>query len=69
MSILAAIRTFIRTRRPAHRVAPQERVVSLRPTVYWPSTAVDRVRDISNRVLQGRHDAHAGAGGAPLCCA
>lgn len=69
MSIFTALRTFFRTRRPAHRVTPEERVLSLRPTVYVPSSGLDRVRDLSNRVLQGRSGAHPGAGGAPLCCA
>lgn len=69
MSILAALRTLLRTRRPVYHVAPQEKALSLRPTVYWPSTGADRVRDRSTKLLQVRNGAHARTGGAPLCCA
>lgn len=69
MSITEVLRTLLGRRQTV--ATPTERTVfSLRPTVYMPSSAIDRFRDsIAERVMQGRAGATEGTGRGPLCCA
>ena len=69
MSITEVLRTLL-GRRHADAAPTTHQVISLRPTVYIPASAIDRLRDsITTRVMQGRAGATDAAGTGPLCCA
>jgi hypothetical protein len=66
MRITAAIRRLLGENRQQLNAVTEDPVLSLRPTVYWPSSRIDRLRArVSTRKMQETIHGQR----RPLCCA